>query len=213
MEEQAAMFVDDQEFMSEVVPEAKTKKIISPRSAILGVQDEILENTVFTRVKMENGDFMRIPKKLPRLVFINKDRLEDDLNLVSGIAPLVLALTPKRRGDFFTASTSETDNKLHAIMRDSYLLLPLFPTDWRGLMPWGVDVVFRPRHFSPSAGKLRVKAFGCDHLFLFGKRYTISNADYDLRYFWEHRSHWNIQDTIKRNLCDFDIKANAEAIC
>lgn len=205
----ATGFIEEDAYLREEVPNPQTADVVSPRSVLLGVSDEVLENTVFTKIKMQNTDFRANPRKLPRLIFINKEKLLQKPELVGDLSPLVIALSSRNNGPFFTLCHEDVDKKLAAIMRDSYLLLPLYATKSRGLMPWGTDIVFRDRYY-PSPGKLRVKAVGCDHLFLFGKKYQLSGTEYGLANFWAHRSHWPSREFLERQLFSHDVTENSE---
>lgn len=207
------IFVGGMEFLREEIPERKTSKVVSPRSAILGVSDEILDDVLFTRVKMQDSDFISPPKKLPRLLFMKRESLEKNPEAAARVSPLTLAVSTKNKSGFITGCNEDAERKLSAIMRDSYLLLPLYPSPWRGLMPFGVDIVFRRMWRSAASGKLLAMAFACNGLFMFGERYTMNNAAYRLEYFWNQYSHSRIMEALEKNLCEFDIKNTTEAIC
>lgn len=209
--EAVAGFMEEDAYLREDVPKPSVVPVVSPMSVTLGVSDDVLENTVFTKVKMQPTDFRATPRKLPRLIFINKEKLLQNPALVGQLSPLVLALTPKGKGPFFTLGYDETDKQLSAIMRDSYLLLPLYASSSRGLQPWGTDIVFRDR-FYPSPGKLRMKAVGCDHLYLFGKKYQLDESKYGVVNFWHHRSHWSLKEFMDERLMNHDVDENLEAL-
>lgn len=210
-DEIVAGFVEEDAYLREEVPKPKTVPVVSPMSVILGVTDSVLENTVFTKVKMQNSDFRATPRKLPRLIFVNKEKLLENPALVGELSPIVLALMPRNKGPFFTLINDDPDKRIAAIMRDSYLLLPLYTASSRGLQPWGTDIVFRDRYY-PSPGKLRMKAVGCDHLYLFGKKYQLSGSEYGLVDFWRHCSHWPLKDFVKQRLFTHDVDENLESL-
>lgn len=204
-------FVEEDAYLREFVPEPIKINVVSPRSITLGVSEEVLENTVFTKVKMQNTDFMAYPKKLPRLIFINKEKLLQNPSLAAELSPLVLALSPRGDGPYFTLCHDGINKKLIAIMRDSYLLLALYISNSRRFQPWGTDIIFRTMYY-PSPGKLRINAFFCDHLFLFGTKYKLSGSEYYYMNLWEHRSLWSIRDFLEKQLTAWDIEANTELL-
>ncbi len=207
----ATGFVEGDAYLREDVPKPSTVPVVSPMSVTLGVSDSVLESTVFTKVKMQNTDFHANPRKLPRLIFINKERLLQNPALVGQLSPLVLALKSRSNEPFFTLSNDQAEKQLKAIMRDSYLLLPLYASSSRGLQPWGTDIVFRDR-FYPSPGKLRIKAVGCDHLSLFGKKYQLSSCQYRMVDFWKHYSHWQLKEFMDARLMSHDVEENLELL-
>lgn len=204
-------FVEEDAYLREEVPEPHVAPVVSPVSVALGVSDAVLESAVFTKVKMQNTDFRANPRKLPRLIFGNKERLLQNPALVAGLSPLVLALTPGISRPFFTLCHDEADRKLAAIMCDNYLLLPLYVSSSRGLQPWGTDIILQDR-FYPSPGKLRMKAVMCDHLYLFGKKYELIGSEYGGWNFWIHRAHWSLTELIREQLMLHDVEENLELL-
>lgn len=154
------------------VPEAVRHEVVSPRSAFLGVADDVLENTLFTRVKLGTSDFTGIPRRNISLLFVKKDVVEKTPAAIAGLSPVFIILKEDFYGGKrpFIAQTAESAAKISMLLKDHFLLLPLYLAANCTLNSQGVDVALR-NFYGGAAGRLWANVFICHDICLFGKSY------------------------------------------
>lgn len=166
------LFVPEEEYETIEVPEAVRREVVSPRSILLGVNAEVLENTLFTRVKMSPSDFSGLPRRSISLLFVKKEIVAKMPQAIACISPAFLVLGDGSYGSkgFFIGQTEESRIGIKMLLRDNYLLLPLYLTSGRRLNSQGVDIALR-NFYGNGIGKLWAKSFICEDIYLFGQSY------------------------------------------
>lgn len=201
---EVSLFVPENEYETIEVPDAAQFEVRSPASELWGVSDEILDNTLFTRVKMDAADFISPPRRGISLLFVKKETVQKTPAAVAGMAPafLVLGNNYTSSANFFIGQTSESENRMKLLLRETFLLLPLYLKARRALGTQGVDVALR--NFYGSCGKLWARSFICRNIFLLGRSY-FSLPDCRARYAMGYNFHsvwrnWHILQDIHERL-------------
>lgn len=173
------LFVPEREYDEIDVPEPVINKVVTPKSALFGVSDGVLENTIFTCVKLTSRDFISPPKRNISLVFVKKDAVDRNPKIVGCLSPLILVLSGfSTNGDFFVRQSDRCQRMTGSILADHYLVLPLYLTSRTSLGFQGVDVAFRNFHGTES-GKLWARAFRCVDIMFGGESYlSPANTPY-----------------------------------
>lgn len=199
------LFVPEEEYGTIEVPEPVRLEVVSPRSILLGVDDEVLENTLFTRVKMLPSDFSGFPRRSISLMFVKKEIVARMPQAIACISPAFLVLgdgSCGRRG-FFLGQTEESRIGIKMLLRDNFLLLPLYLTSRRHLSSQGVDIALR-NFYGNGTGKLWAKSFICEDIYLLGQSYfndPEAGCSYmkgrDLHFLWRM---WNFMHDLANRL-------------
>lgn len=208
------LFVPENEYGTIEVPEAVRREVISPRGALLGVTDDVLENTLFTRVKLGISDFVRFTRRNISLLFIKKDVVNKMPSAITGFSPAFIILESRyvwEKG-FFIGQTEESAAKTKTLLKDHFLLLPLYLTLSGYVETQGVNVALR-NFYDGGAGKLWAKAFIFRDIYICGESY-FSLPDCKYRYtqdmdFYSVWRNWSLFHEVSKRLregtVDYDI--------
>lgn len=205
-----SLFVPEDEYAGIDVPEPVLQQVVSPRSKLFGESEEVLDNTIFTRIKMEASDFTVRPRKLPSLLFANTDIVRNMPSATAGLSPLFIVLGGHLENVYFIGETSRCRSMVKSLFNDNMLLLPVYLTSGRDLKFQGTEVAFR-NLYGGGIGKLWARSFICQDIILFGQSFFTREhfsypKDCSLYSIWRN---WSIieelRDNMVRGMMNYDI--------
>ncbi len=209
-----SLFVPENEYETIEVPVPVEYKVESPGSVLLGVPDDVLENTLFTRIKLDSSDFTRTLRRNISLLLVKQNVVEKTPYAISGLSPAFIVLEGRSYlvDGLFTRQTSESLAKIKTLLKDHFLLLPLYLTVSGGVKPQGVNIALR-NFYGGEAGRLWAKGFSCADIYIFGQSYfslpetkccgVMGRSLYDVwRYWYIFR---DIAEKLRMGMVDYDI--------
>ncbi len=173
------MFVSMDTYLNAELPPSEPCEVVLPKTKLLGVSPEEIRGTKFCKVSFVPEDFTSQPKKMPRLLLVNKEAFKTNPEMVATLAPVVLVaatwgertITQSIIGGMAEASAE----KLWMLTRDNFIVLLGYCTFRACVGYYGVAT--RKRFSCNASGALNLQRLTLVAHFVLGENYPMYHHD------------------------------------